>query len=65
MKRTFQTAIISVTGTAAAIAIGIFSAQYFGPKPGTIIGGGLFGTGAAMGIRQVLTHKAQSKEQAE
>ncbi|MDF5715044.1 MAG: hypothetical protein PUP93_14465 [Rhizonema sp. NSF051] len=49
----------------AAIAIGFFSAQHFGAKPGIILGGGLLGTGAAMGIRQVLTHKAQSKEQAE
>ena len=60
-----KTAIISITGTAAAIAIGFLSAQYFGSKPGTIIGGGMFGAGAAMSIRQVLTHKAQSKGQAE
>ncbi len=52
-------------GVVAAIAIGFFSAQHFGSKPGIILGGGMFVSGAAMGIREVLTHKTQSKEQAE
>ena len=62
MKTTFQTAIISITGTFSAIAIGFFSAQHFGPKPGTIIGGGLFGTGAAMSIRQAFENRRKVME---
>ena len=57
-----KTAIISITGTAAAIAIGFLSAQYFGAKPGTIIGGGMFGTGAAMGIRQAFENRRKVTE---
>ena len=52
-----KTAIISITGTAVAIAIGFFSAQYFGSKPGIILGGGMFGTGAAMSIRQAFENR--------
>ena len=50
-------------GVVAAIAIGFFSAQHFGSKPGIILGGGMFGTGAAMGIREVLNHKSKTKTQ--
>ena len=62
MKTTFQTAIISITGTAAAIAIGFLSAQYFGSKPGIILGGGMFGTGAAMSIRQAFENRRKITE---
>ena len=62
MKSTFQTAIMSITGTAAAIAIGFFSAQYFGSKPGIILGGGMFGTGAAMSIRHAFENRRKITE---
>ena len=57
-----KTAIISITGTFSAIAIGFFSAQYLGPKPGTIIGGGMFGAGAAMSIRQAFENRRKIAE---
>ena len=62
MKTTFQTAIISITGTAAAITIGFLSAQQFRPSPGTIIGGGMFGVGGAMSIRQAIENRRKVAE---
>ena len=50
-------------GIVAAIAIGFFSAQHFGAKPGIILGGAMFGSGAAMGLSEVLNHKSKTKTQ--
>ncbi len=62
MKAQIKTAAISVTATIGAIAIGFLSAQYFGSKPGIILGGGMFGTGAAMSIRQAFENRRKVAE---
>lgn len=51
-KRTFQTAIISIFGTSAAIAIGFFGSQHIGKKIAFGVGCGLCAGGTIAAIHQ-------------
>ena len=62
MKAHLQTAVISITGTFAAIAFGFFGCQYLGLVPMMGIGAGLFGLGGMSAI--AYSYKPTPRQQA-